>query len=106
MFGFVLYYIWMRKLTAIDLFAGIGGVKLGLTQAGFDVIFSNDCDKYCELTFRTNFPEAYLDTRKIEEISTEEIPDHDLLAGGFPCQPFSMINSIGFIKKQRAISIF
>lgn len=82
----------MKKFTAIDLFAGIGGVKLGLTKAGFDVIFSNDCDKFCEITFRHNFPNAVLDTRKIEEVilNMDDIPSHDLLAAGFPCQPFSL----------------
>lgn len=79
----------MKKFKAIDLFAGIGGVKLGLQQAGFDVVYSNDIDRYCKLTFEANFPEK-LDNRDIILISSDEIPDHDLLAAGFPCQPFSM----------------
>lgn len=80
----------MQKLKAIDLFAGIGGVKLGLEQAGIDVIFSNDIDKYCKLTFDTNFPRDILDNRDIKTIDSTDIPDHDILAAGFPCQPFSM----------------
>jgi DNA (cytosine-5)-methyltransferase 1 len=80
----------MARLTAIDLFAGIGGIRLGLEQAGFDVIYSNDCDKFCKITFESNFNDK-LDTRKIEDVPLSDIPDNiDLLTGGFPCQPFSL----------------
>lgn len=78
----------MKKLKAIDLFAGIGGVRLGLQNAGFDVIFSNDNDSYCKMTFEKYFNDG-LDNRDIRDIDLNEIPDHDLLAAGFPCQPFS-----------------
>lgn len=79
----------MKKFTAIDLFAGIGGIKLGLQNAGFKVIYSNDIDKFCKQTFDSNF-EVKLDNRDIALVASEEIPSHDLLAAGFPCQPFSM----------------
>lgn len=79
----------MKTFKAIDLFAGIGGVKLGLQNAGFQVIYSNDNDKYCKQTFEANFPEK-LDDTDIKLVLSEQIPDHDLLAAGFPCQPFSM----------------
>lgn len=80
----------MNKYTAIDLFAGIGGVRLGLEQAGFNVVYSNDYDKYCKITFENFFKDS-LDTRKIEDVPLSNIPDDiDLLAGGFPCQPFSL----------------
>jgi len=79
----------MKKLKAIDLFAGIGGVRLGLEKAGFEVSYSNDIDKYCEQTFNANFPEQ-LDRKDIRSVNPKDIPDHDLLAGGFPCQPFSL----------------
>ncbi len=80
----------MKILKAIDLFSGIGGIRLGLQNAGFKVIYSNDFDKYCKITFENYFHET-LDTRKIENVPLEDIPnDIDLLAAGFPCQPFSL----------------
>lgn len=79
----------MKKLKAVDLFAGIGGIKQGLEKSGFDVVFSNDIDKYCKTTFEANFKEK-LDTRDIKTIPLSDIPDHDLLSAGFPCQPFSL----------------
>lgn len=86
----------IKALKAIDLFSGIGGIKLGLQQAGFDVIYSNDIDRYCKQTFEANFNEK-MDCRDISDIKSNEIPDHDLLAAGFPCQPFSIAgHKMGF----------
>lgn len=78
-----------NNFTAIDLFAGIGGIRLGLEQAGFDVIYSNDIDKYCRQTYDANFS-SKLDCRDISSTPSKEIPSHNLLAAGFPCQPFSI----------------
>ncbi|MCH7883364.1 DNA cytosine methyltransferase [Patescibacteria group bacterium] len=78
-----------KKLKVIDLFAGIGGMRMGFEQAGFDIVYSNDIDKYACQTYRANFGE--IDERDIKQVLPEELPDFDVLAGGFPCQPFSMI---------------
>ncbi|PIY72380.1 DNA (cytosine-5-)-methyltransferase [Candidatus Roizmanbacteria bacterium CG_4_10_14_0_8_um_filter_33_9] len=78
-----------KKLIAIDLFAGIGGIRLGLEKAGFNVVFSSDIDAYCKQTFDQNHKEKLI-LKDIKEIDSSEIPEHDLLTGGFPCQPFSM----------------
>lgn len=86
------------KPSFIDLFAGIGGIKIALENAGFDCVFSNDFDKNCKITFDYNFAsknslqnqnrEMFLGD--ISSIQTQQIPACDILAGGFPCQPFSI----------------
>lgn len=73
---------------AIDLFAGIGGIHLGFKNAGFEIIYANEIDKYCCQTYRTNL--GNIDERDIRTVVSEEIPDFDVLLAGFPCQPFSM----------------
>lgn len=78
-----------KKLTAIDLFAGIGGMRMGFEQAGYEIVYSNDIDKYSCETYRANFGE--IDERDIREVKAEELPNFDVLLGGFPCQPFSLI---------------
>lgn len=71
----------------IDLFAGIGGVRLGFQQAGGACVFSSEFDKHAQLTYKKNHGEFPFGD--ITLISPEEIPDHDVLLAGFPCQPFS-----------------
>ncbi|MFH1175173.1 MAG: DNA cytosine methyltransferase [bacterium] len=79
----------------IDLFAGIGGIKIAFENAGFNCVFSNDFDNNCKITFDLNFSELFeIDKQMvlgdISQISTSKIPDFDILTGGFPCQPFSV----------------
>jgi DNA (cytosine-5)-methyltransferase 1 len=81
--------------TFFDLFAGIGGFRLGFEQAGATCVFSAEYDKYAQQTYAENFePVAAGD---ITGIRTKDIPDHDILVAGFPCQPFS---SSGVSKKR------
>jgi len=81
-----------KKIKLLDLFAGIGGIKIGFEKAGFECIFSNDFDKDCKITYDFNFSENQksLVLGDISKISSNIIPDFDILAGGFPCQPFSI----------------
>jgi DNA (cytosine-5)-methyltransferase 1 len=73
----------------ISLFAGIGGFDLALNNLGHQCVWANDFDKYCKITYDKNFNER-LDTTSITDVNTADIPDHDLLVGGFPCQSFSI----------------
>lgn len=83
-------------MKTVSLFSGIGGLDQGFEQAGYDVIWANDFDKYAVQTYRANF-DSPIALGDINEIPLKEIPDHDILIGGFPCQPFSMMGSeLGF----------
>ena len=74
--------------TFIDLFAGIGGFRLGLERNGGDCVYSCEWDKYAQKTYQAWFGEV--PAGDIRKINPADIPDHDLLAAGFPCQPFSI----------------
>jgi len=72
----------------IDLFCGIGGMRLAFESVGGRCVFSSDWDKFAQQTYAANFGET--PHGDIRQIRSEEIPDHDILVGGFPCQPFSI----------------
>lgn len=74
----------------IDLFAGMGGIRIGFEEHGFETVFANDYDIYCEPTYNSNFSDSQLVVGDITEIPVEKIPDFDFMLGGFPCQPFSV----------------
>lgn len=76
------------KFTFIDLFAGIGGMRLAYEHAGGRCVYSNEWNKYCQQTYFANFGE--LPDGDITKVDAETIPDHDILVAGFPCQPFSI----------------
>lgn len=75
------------KFTQIDLFAGIGGIRLGFQRVGGKTVFSSEWDKFAQKTYRINYGEV--PAGDITKIEPSSIPDHDILLGGFPCQPFS-----------------
>ncbi len=86
------------KFKFIDLFAGIGGIRLAYQNNGGKCVFSSEWDKFSKQTYEANFGEVPFGD--ITQISEKEIPDHDILLGGFPCQPFSIAgvskkNSLG-----------
>ena len=76
------------KFTFIDLFAGIGGFRLAFQELGGKCVFSSEYNYFAQKTYEANFGEVpFGDITKIDE---KEIPDHDVLVAGFPCQPFSI----------------
>lgn len=75
-------------LRFIDLFCGIGGFRLAFERVGARCVFSSDWDKYSQQTYEANFGEKPLGD--IHSVAVADIPQHDILCGGFPCQPFSI----------------
>ncbi len=78
-------------VTFIDLFAGIGGFRLAMENFGAKCVFSSEYDKYAQTTYEANFNE--IPDGDITEINEKDIPSHDILCGGFPCQAFSISGS-------------
>ncbi len=76
------------KFRFIDLFAGIGGIRLGFESVGGECVFSSEWDKYAQDTYEANFGER--PQGDITQIKPETIPEHDILLAGFPCQAFSI----------------
>lgn len=79
----------VKRFKFIDLFAGIGGIRIPFDKLNGDCVFSSEIDKDCQTVYKANFGEKpYGD---ITQIMPDEVPDHDILLGGFPCQAFSII---------------
>lgn len=78
-----------HKFTFIDLFAGIGGIRLGFEAVGGKCVFSSEFDKDACITYEANFGEY--PSGDITKINAKDIPDFDILLAGFPCQAFSII---------------
>lgn len=86
------------KFTFIDLFAGIGGMRIAFQKAGGQCVFSSEWDRFSQKTYYANF--GVIPFGDITKIDAQRIPEHDILVAGFPCQPFSIAgvskkNSLG-----------
>jgi DNA (cytosine-5)-methyltransferase 1 len=88
----------------IDLFAGIGGMRLAFQDAGGTCVFSSEWDKDSQKTYEANFGE--MPSGDITKISVEEIPNFDVLLAGFPCQPFSTIGQRAGFKHETQGTLF
>ena len=83
----------------IDLFAGVGGIRVAFESIGGECVFTSEWDDYAQKTYAANFPGGHAINGDITQIDENDIPDHDVLLGGFPCQPFS----IAGVSKKKAL---
>ena len=90
-----------RSFTFIDLFAGIGGTRLGFEENNGKCIYTSEWNKFSTHTYRSNFPDSHEIVGDITKVSEHDIPDHDVLLAGFPCQPFS----ISGVSKRNSLGI-
>ena len=88
----------------VSLFSGIGGIDLGFEYNGFNLLWANDFDKYACITYRANVNENIVhgDIREVKTL----IPEHDILIGGFPCQPFSTLGKLQGFKDETRGTLF
>ncbi len=93
-----------EKFTFIDLFAGIGGTRLGFEKVGGKCVFSSEWDKEAQKTYQANFRE--IPHGDITKIEVNSIPNFDILVAGFPCQPFSMIGKREGFKNKTQGTLF
>ena len=74
----------------IDLFAGIGGIRAAFEGIGGQCVFTSEWDSYAQKTYAENFHDGHLIAGDITKVEARDVPDHDVLLAGFPCQPFSI----------------
>jgi DNA (cytosine-5)-methyltransferase 1 len=102
-----------QDFSFIDLFAGVGGFRLALQELGGKCVFSSEIDKYCKQTYEANFGEIpFGNIKKFTDESIDDgqlkklIPEHDILAAGFPCQAFSIAGKRGGFEDTRGTLFF
>ncbi len=94
-----------KSLKFIDLFAGLGGIRLGFERAGAECVFTSEIDEAAQIMYENYFGER--PHGDITKIDAKDIPDHDILTGGFPCQAFSIIGGLkGFADTTKGTLFF
>ena len=78
------------SFTFVDLFAGIGGLRRAMESTGGRCVFTSEWDRFAQQTYLANFPDNRPIAGDIRDVEAADIPDHDVLVAGFPCQPFSI----------------
>lgn len=94
----------MKHIRFIDLFAGIGGIRIPFDELGYECVFSSEWDKAAATTYHANFGE--MPAGDITQIPAEKIPTHDLLLAGFPCQAFSIMGKMKGFEDTRGTMFF
>lgn len=93
-----------RKFNFIDLFAGIGGIRIAFERVGAKCVYSSEWDKDAQTTYKANF--GHKPDGDITQVDPSSIPDHDILTGGFPCQSFSIIGKRMGVRDTRGTMFF
>lgn len=75
-------------LKILDLFSGTGAFSYVFSKYDTNIVLSNDFEKASEEIYKLNFPNHKFICKDLNDIKIEDIPEHDILCGGFPCQPF------------------
>lgn len=106
-----LYEKWQRRaevsfmaekiFRTLDLFAGVGGIRLGFEKAGFKTVFANDFDTKCKKTYDLNSKSVKLNTEDVWKLDISNLPEFDVLLGGFPCQAFSIAGNMNGFKDKK-----
>ena len=94
----------MTQFKFIDLFAGIGGFRTAMTSLGGECVFSCEIDKYCQKVYEYNYGD--IPFGDITQLDEKEVPDHDILLGGFPCQALSIAGKRGGFEDTRGTLFF
>ena len=89
----------MKKLRVVELFAGVGGFRLGLEKSNFEVVWSNQWEpstktQHASMVYEARFGYHNHSNQDISTVPAEDIPDHDILVGGFPCQDYSVATTL------------
>ena len=92
-------------MKVVSLFAGIGGLDSGFIQNGYEVVWANDFDKYAVQTYQANYDNLIV-LGDLNEIELDSIPLTDVIIGGFPCQPFSMMGELKGFEDTRGTLFF
>ncbi|GLB50416.1 DNA (cytosine-5-)-methyltransferase [Neptunitalea lumnitzerae] len=88
-----------KKVKVVELFAGVGGFRLGLEKSNYEVVWSNQWEpstkiQHASMVYEARFGKVNHSNQDIATVPTQEIPDHDLLCGGFPCQDYSVATTL------------